>query len=52
MKEEIYMMFSEFLDSIWTGAIWGVRISVAICVVYWSIKGLTGWASMLKAAVQ
>jgi len=52
MIRALHELFSEFWDSLWIGIMFGVRISVAAVVVYWCLKGMTGWASMLKAVVQ
>ena len=52
MIREAYILFCDMLDSIWIGIMYGVRIAVAAVIVFWMLKGLTGWAAMLKAVVQ
>ena len=52
MKDALHDLFSDVLESLWTGILWGISISAALVVVYFALRGLTGWASMLKAVVQ
>ena len=50
--KEAYAMFCEFWDAVWSGAMLGVKLSVAIVVIFWTLKGLSGYASALRGLMQ
>ena len=52
MNEALHDLFSDAIESLWTGILWGISVSAALVVVYFALRGLTGWAAMLKAVVQ
>jgi hypothetical protein len=50
--EELYYMFCDLVDTLWVGAMLGVKLSVAIVVIFWTLRGLSGYASALRGLVQ
>ena len=52
MIRALHELFSEAIEAVWHGIIYGIVAATALTVVFFTLKGLTGWASMLKAVVQ
>lgn len=52
MRREFYLLFCDLVDTLWVGAMLGVKLSVAIVVIFWTLRGLSGYASALRGLVQ
>jgi len=52
MIRALHDLFSEVIEAVWHGIIYGIVAATALTVVFFTLKGLSGWAAMLKGLVQ
>jgi len=52
MMRALHDLFSEAVEAVWTGILYGIVAATALTVVFFTLKGLSGWAAMLKGVVQ